>query len=635
MTEKMTALTLSGPVEQLDEVIVRFVVGREFHLEDSVSFLAPIHKLKPFTEQDPYAASLTEARRLLSLLKLKPRHEAFEDKDFTLESSDDFLQKVSQRLESLEAERAALTSQIQANREAERILSHFVSVPVRTRELVDPMYVRVRFGRVPAKRWAGCSAEFENEAAEMIVRADEDGIGVWCVATALPESADRMEAVLARHGFERALPNPAYVGDWTAAEELETIRAKCAADEVRIGEIERELAAVETDSGEELLERFSYLKYRSACFGVRASAAQGHGRFYLVGWTPAVQAEAFEREYEKNSGFICTMLGDAKLPTEPPVKLSQNKVASVFTPLLKMYGLPGYGETDPRFLMAVTYTLFFGIMFGDAGQGLCLALLGFLLYRRKKSWLWRVVGICGCSSVVFGLIYGSVFGFEELLPWGGFHPLESENIMTLLLIAVAVGIVVLLICMVLNMVNDLRKHDIHGALFSPSGLCGAIFYVAALGAIAGGYTGKITIGGAYIVCLLVMPLVLIWIGEPLSKLLQGRRDWKPKSVGMFLAESFFDIFEALLGYMSNTLSFLRLGAFAISHAGMMMVVFLLSENAAATGRIVTIVLGNLFVAGLEAALSSIQIIRLEFYEMFGRFNSGSGRAFQPVTVEYN
>jgi Archaeal/vacuolar-type H+-ATPase subunit I len=221
------------------------------------------------------------------------------------------------------------------------------------------------------------------------------------------------------------------------------------------------------------------------------------------------------------------------------------------------------------------------------------------------------------------------------LPWGGFHPLESQNIMTVLLIAVVVGIVVLLICMALNMVNTLRKRDIHGAFFSPSGLCGVTFYVAALAAIVGAFTGKFSIGAAYIVFLLVLPLILIWIGEPLSKLLEGQKDWMPESVGMFLVEGFFDIFEALLGYMSSTLSFLRLGAYAISHAGMMMVVFMLSENAAATGRIATIILGNIFVAGLEAALSSIQIIRLEFYEMFGRFNSGRGRAFEPVVVEYN
>jgi V/A-type H+-transporting ATPase subunit I len=120
----------------------------------------------------------------------------------------------------------------------------------------------------------------------------------------------------------------------------------------------------------------------------------------------------------------------------------------------------------------------------------------------------------------------------------------------------------------------------------------------------------------------------------LAKLVQGDKDWKPESWGMFIVEGFFDIFEAAISYMSNTMSFLRLGAFAISHAGMMMVVSMLSENMAATGSLIVMIIGNIFVAFLEAALSSIQIIRLEFYEIFGRFYVSGGKDFAPITVQY-
>ncbi len=104
---------------------------------------------------------------------------------------------------------------------------------------------------------------------------------------------------------------------------------------------------------------------------------------------------------------------------------------------------------------------------------------------------------------------------------------------------------------------------------------------------------------------------------------------------MYIVEGFFDLFEAAISYMSNTMSFLRLGAFAISHAGMMMVVSMLTQNARAAGTVIGMVLGNILVAALEAALSSIQIIRLEFYEIFGRFYVGGGREFSPVTVKYS
>jgi V/A-type H+-transporting ATPase subunit I len=285
--------------------------------------------------------------------------------------------------------------------------------------------------------------------------------------------------------------------------------------------------------------------------------------------------------------------------------------------------------------MLLTYTVFFGIMFGDAGQGLCLAVLGFLLYKKSKAWLWRIIGICGCSSVVFGLFYGSVFGLEDLLPWGGYHPLESEHIMPVLLAGAALGVVVLLVCMVLNIVNSIRLGDVRSAFFSPNGLSGAVLYTAVILAIVCAYTGAANLLVGWYICLfIVLPILLIWFGEPLAKLVQGDKDWKPESWGMFIVEGFFDIFEAAISYMSNTMSFLRLGAFAISHAGMMMVVSMLSENMAATGSLIVMIIGNIFVAFLEAALSSIQIIRLEFYEIFGRFYVSGGKDFAPITVQY-
>ena len=275
------------------------------------------------------------------------------------------------------------------------------------------------------------------------------------------------------------------------------------------------------------------------------------------------------------------------------------------------------------------------MMFGDAGQGACIAVLGFILYKKKGNWLWQILSLCGLSSVIFGLIYGSVFGLEELLPWGGYHPLEADHIMVVLLAGAAVGVVVMFVCMVFNIVNSLRAGNLHAALFSPNGVAGMIFYYALIAAIVCAYTGVANLlNPVYIILLIVLPVLLIWFGEPLAKLLQHDPNWKPESIGMFIVTGFFDIFEAVISYMSNTMSFLRIGAFAISHAGMMMVVSMLCQNMAVTGNIIVMVIGNIFVAFLEAALSSIQIIRLEFYEIFGRFYIGGGREFAPLTVDY-
>ena len=357
----------------------------------------------------------------------------------------------------------------------------------------------------------------------------------------------------------------------------------------------------------------------------------------MAGWIPSSQADAFAEEFEAEHGFSCVEAKpqEMKDTASPPIRVRDRGVPAVVTPLMKMYGLPAYGTADPRYFMVVTYTVFFGMMFGDAGQGAVLALLGFLLYAKTKAWLWRIIGICGCSAVAFGLFYGSVFGMEGLLPWEGFYPLASEHIMPLLLAGAALGAAVLMVCMIFNIVNSLRIGDLKTALFSPNGAAGMVLYMAVMAAVACAFTGVANLlRGWYIGLFILLPIALIWFGEPLAKKLQGRRDWKPESWGMFVVEGFFDIFEAAISYMSNTLSFLRLGAFAISHAGMMMVVSMLSEGMAAAGSVVVMVIGNIFVAGLEAALSSIQIIRLEFYEIFGRFYVSGGKPFAPVTVDY-
>ena len=108
-----------------------------------------------------------------------------------------------------------------------------------------------------------------------------------------------------------------------------------------------------------------------------------------------------------------------------------------------------------------------------------------------------------------------------------------------------------------------------------------------------------------------------------------------ESAGMFLIQGFFELFETLLSYFSNTLSFVRIGAFAVSHAAIMEVVLILAGAENGSPNWVVIVLGNLFVCGFEGLIVGIQVLRLEYYEMFSRFYKGSGRAFDPYTNKSN
>ena len=133
------------------------------------------------------------------------------------------------------------------------------------------------------------------------------------------------------------------------------------------------------------------------------------------------------------------------------------------------------------------------------------------------------------------------------------------------------------------------------------------------------------------VIFLGIPVILFLLQEPLGQLVEGKKPKAEGGVGMFLVQGFFELFETMLSFFSNTISFVRIGAFAVSHAAMMEVVLMLGgiTDGAGNPNWIIIVLGNIIVCGLEGLVVGIQVLRLEYYEMFSRFYTGSGREFHP------
>ena len=131
------------------------------------------------------------------------------------------------------------------------------------------------------------------------------------------------------------------------------------------------------------------------------------------------------------------------------------------------------------------------------------------------------------------------------------------------------------------------------------------------------------------VIFLGIPVILFLLKEPLGQLVEGKKPKAEGGVGMFLVQGFFELFETMLSLFSNTISFVRIGAFAVSHAAMMEVVLMLSGASAGSTNWIIFVIGNIIVCGLEGLVVGIQVLRLEYYEMFSRFYKGTGREFKP------
>ena len=322
-----------------------------------------------------------------------------------------------------------------------------------------------------------------------------------------------------------------------------------------------------------------------------------------------------------------------------PVILKNPRVFRPFEFFVNMFGTPSYGEIDPTPFVAITYILLFGIMFGDLGQGLLVSVVGYLMWRIKKMELGRILIRCGVSSAFFGLVYGSVFGFEHVLDplYHALFGLEEKPIEvmapatagTIIYAAVGIGVALVVLAMILNCFVAARRRDWGSLLFGPNGLPGLVFY----GAVVWGLVSSIMLGSSpfsvpYIIFLIVLPLVLIYLREPLTALVT--RSGEKTEWGGYLAQSFFELFESVLSYVTNTMSFLRVGAFVLVHAGMMTVVFTLAGMTSGFGWWLIVVIGNIVVAAIEGLLVGIQVLRLEFYEMFSRFYEGGGVPFTPV-----
>ncbi|MGN1417944.1 MAG: V-type ATPase 116kDa subunit family protein, partial [Acutalibacteraceae bacterium] len=280
-----------------------------------------------------------------------------------------------------------------------------------------------------------------------------------------------------------------------------------------------------------------------------------------------------------------------------------------------------------------------GIMFGDLGQGIVLSIIGFVMWKKSKSGLGKILIPCGISSAFFGFIFGSVFGFEEALDpvykklgMSGKPISVMDSINTVLLLAIGIGVALVIVAMLINVVTCIKKKKFGSALFSENGLTGICVYIGGASLVYTFMSGKTLIPSVVSVIMLVVGLVILYNKEIIAGSIDEHRFVKPESISDYLMQNLFECIEYILSYFSNTVSFLRVGAFVIVHASMMMVVFTLAGDVNTVKGILIVEVGNIIVIALEGLLTGIQGLRLEFYEMFSRFYEGDGKPYNAVKL---
>lgn len=368
----------------------------------------------------------------------------------------------------------------------------------------------------------------------------------------------------------------------------------------------------------------------------------------ISGWVPAAELPEVTRRLQALTRGRCVMqaVPPEQVPEDQvPVLLRHPRLLRPFEMLVAGYGLPGYGELAPTLFVAITYLLMFGMMFGDVGHGAVLALGGLaaraLGRARKVRDVGHLVMMAGISSMIFGLLYGSCFGLESFRKHALWRdPLEG-NPLELMLVAVGMGVVVISIGLILNVINHFRRREWARGFLDSFGVAGAIFYWGTLGLIIK-YAALRERGlvGLTVLLVIVLPLAAWALREPLLHALDRRARRPPRTGGFLEAalESVVESFEAMLSYMANTISFVRLAAYAMSHAAVLMATFVMAaevrkiSGAGGLLSVLVIIAGNLVAILLEGVIAAVQALRLEYYEFFGKFFSGSGQAFTPFRL---
>jgi V/A-type H+-transporting ATPase subunit I len=627
---KMTSVTIAGAIYDFERIVSKYITGRDIHLENAMTALGESSKkLVPFAEDSQYAQIAKSILDIFSYANFVPKNDESGYKDTPKEEMLEYIKDINGKIEESKTAIIELQNSIEENKTIIKQLETLTDLNIELDRLFGFKFITMRFGKLPKSSYKTLNVYLE-ELEAIFTPTSEDDTHIWGIYFMPATLKEQVDAVFSSLYFERVrLPGSVKGTPRDAIKDLNN-------ENFRISE---EIKKVQTDVRKIIQNHYYRLSdyYNTALeynhfSNIRKKSAHTSEFFFLVGWMAEKEADKLSKELEDDTTvlFISEKPEKTESSDKPPTKLKNPAILRPFEFFVRMYGMPSYGEIDPTPIVAISYILLFGIMFGDVGQSFLFFVGGLIIYLKKKIDLAAIISMVGVSGTIFGFVYGSVFGNETLLE--NVRLIEPMGKISFMLGgAVVIGVCIILFCMLVNVANAIKQKNWGKLLFSQNGLAGIVFYASLLTLAAAAFLfDNLAFIKPILAALLIITFILMFMQEPLAKLVKKKKDWLPDS-GMFFVESFFEMFDVLLSFVTNTISFLRVGAFAIIHVGMMMVVGVLAAKSGGAGNIITRIIGNIIVMGLEGLIVGIQVLRLEYYEMFSRYYDGSGREFKGLS----
>lgn len=413
---------------------------------------------------------------------------------------------------------------------------------------------------------------------------------------------------------------------------------------------------------EHLREVWLNLRVNELFYKVQANFESSSRTVIFTGWLPASKKKCLTEKIKKASRGRCYLEWNEPgskdaIRDEVPVQFNNPKILAPFQMLVSNFGIPEYGTIDPTPFVMPLYLSMFGLMFADLGQGLILAILGIIgacLLRKddNKKGLYQLSWLiiwCGASSMVFGALVGSFFGTGLFRPlWFDFHGIISghsahismiSDVYDILSITIYFGIFVIVIGLIFNWINLIRGGKWAELFFDKGGIFGAWIYAGGIYItsymVSHNYKGFPA--GTTVFLLVGLPSLLLFIKEPYHYFTHAGAHADKKS-NLFLAfmnmlmEWIVELLEIFSGYLSNTLSFMRVAGLGIAHVCLMISVFTLANMTSGIGSVLILILGNILVIGLEGLSAGVQALRLSYYEFFTKFFHGTGKLYTPISL---
>lgn len=578
-------------------------------------------------------------------------------------------------LEAMRARAALIDDAVKANaehaakaRSALEEASVFAGLELPFRELDQLSFLTVRIGRVDPDELQTMRSSLGERAIAIAIGKKGD-----IVAVTSRKGRFALDTELASAGFSPRQFSPDFKG---VPPELP------AALERSLAELDAQRTILErarADLREELsLPWLSLAASFAVAYSVeeaRLSTESSAQACRLEGWVPRDEIGRIARSIAARTDGRVALRSFAPHELESlrsgeenvPVLLKRRGFVSSFHRMVLSFGTPQYGSVDPTPFVCAFFVLFFTIMFGDLGQGFIIFAAALALYLGLVPSLakWRIfapIGIaCGIGSMLMGFLTGSCFTFENalmpltrslsgdlfgkpidrflsLMPEGG-----SSKVLIFFGFTLALGVVVNSTGLVINIVDRIREGKPGEAIFAKTGLAGALFFWWAVGmgvrAVLGSRPAWFDAFG------LGLPLLGLAFEDRLAALVD-RRSGKSVSPhegdGAFAGavKAFVAVLEALSYFLSNSLSFLRVGAFALSHAVLSFIVFTMGDmirQSSAVGvvwQLLIALIGNAIILFLEGLIVAIQVVRLQYYEFLSKFLTETGSPFIPFKFQF-